>query len=131
NTDINKFIECAKHIEKINQASSVKWFLTSDSKKVIDILSADYGQLIIKGKGNIGHVLSGSNYYSRTVMDVELLSKANEIIITGGSTFGFVSSMKKQILPYFVEGKRNETEQPCRRMNFNKPPRRPQGYSLI
>ncbi|CAF0976282.1 unnamed protein product [Brachionus calyciflorus] len=130
-TDINKFIECAKHIEQINHASSVKWFLTSDSEKIIDTLSADYGHLIIKGKGNIGHILFSSNYYSRTVMDVELLSKANEIIITGGSTYGFVSSMKKQILPYFVEGKRNENEKPCRKMTFNKAPRRPEGYSLI
>ena len=43
------------------------------------------------------HISDDPNGYYRTFLDVELLSKVNdELIITGGSTFGFVAAIKTQ-----------------------------------
>ena len=55
--------------------------------------------------GTITHIIDNPNGYEKAIVDMELLSRCDEIIITGGSTFGFVAAMKSRKLPYFVNGK--------------------------
>ena len=69
-----------------------KWFISTDTEKLYAKLAkTNYWKKIIyvnESLGRIGHVENDSSAYIRTILDIELLSKCNEIIMTGGSTFG-------------------------------------------
>ncbi len=83
------FLDCAKDIELDAGSSSVKWFVTTDSQVLLDKLYAEYGDKIIRVNGTIGHVyesyhLGIERVYEKTILDNELLSLCNEIVITGG-----------------------------------------------
>jgi hypothetical protein len=114
--DTYKFINCSLDIEKnltsydkefSSKYKGIKWFLTSDTNLVIKRLSNEYPDKIIKSDGHIGHVEQDRDAYERSIIDVELLSKCNEIIITGGSTFGWIAAMKMLKLPYYINGGHN------------------------
>ncbi|CAF0871454.1 unnamed protein product [Brachionus calyciflorus] len=122
--DLKLFIRCARYIEKINNATDrAKWFISTDMKNVFPILKKKFGDKVIEGRGKIGHITYDDNTMYRTVFDNEILSKSNEIIITGGSTFGFVASLRQGKMPYFVEGERqNEWNGACNRATFDKGP---------
>ena len=73
----------------INKTKSkkVRWYVTSDSTNVIENLVQKYGNKVITGRGRIDHVEKNSGY-ERAILDIELLSWCDELILTGGSTFG-------------------------------------------
>ncbi|RMZ93360.1 hypothetical protein BpHYR1_034358, partial [Brachionus plicatilis] len=100
--DVPKFIECSHSIVKSLNVTKVKWFVSSDNEKILIFLK-NYSHLIINSFGKIGHIVNDKSNYFRTILDNELLSKSNEMIISGGSTFGFVAALRKHELPYFVE----------------------------
>ncbi len=85
--------------------------LISDNQVVLDKLLKikKYSTRIVYANrtdsGQIGHVETNVKAYTRTILDNELLSKCNELVMTGGSTFGFVASMKMSKMPYFINGK--------------------------
>ena len=109
--DIMRFLLCALHIENEylknikNKAKPVKWYISSDSEEVIKKIGLLFPEKTLYGNGSILHVADDSQGYYRTLIDVEMLSKCDELIHTGGSTFGFVSAMKSFKVPYFVDGK--------------------------
>jgi hypothetical protein len=123
--DFNVFIDCALELEKhATKAKAIKWFVTSDSNEIIQqILASNYKEKLITTNETIGHIEKGKNFYERTILDNELLSKCDEIIITGGSTFGFIASMKRLKLPYYVNGQRNMKK--CRKTELSEPPLTP------
>ena len=95
--DTYKFLNCSFGIEENLTKTipnfelkykGVKWFVTSDSTNVIERLKNEFPNKIITGEGQVGHIESNSNSYPRTILDVELLSRCDELILTGGSTFG-------------------------------------------
>jgi hypothetical protein len=95
--DTYKFLTCSFEIEAnitqtipnfISKYKGVKWFVTSDSADMIDRLKKDYPNKIIDGEGQLGHIDSDQDFYPRTILDVELLSRCNQLILTGGSTYG-------------------------------------------
>ncbi len=95
--DTFKFIDCAVMIEKnltnsINGRNykGVKWFVTSDRADILDRLVKSHPEKIIVSEGIIGHIELNKDSYSRSIMDIELLSNCNELVITGGSTYGNV-----------------------------------------
>lgn len=135
--DTEKFIECALTIEnsflaqKENKNKTVKWFISSDKKWAFNKLKSKLGDKLLESeKGVIGHVQVNSDSYYRTLLDNELLARSNEIIITGGSTFGFVASIRKAQLPFYINGK-SKDQGACSRMSLSKPSQRPQGYAVI
>lgn len=109
--DSLRFINCALQIENEylsanrNNAKPVKWFISSDSEDLLNRLVALYPNKILTAKGDILHVATSPEGYYRTLVDVDLLSKCDEMIHTGGSTFGFVAAMKSFRVPYFIDGK--------------------------
>lgn len=128
----------------------VKWYLSSDSWKAIGMLKTKFEERIVLGKGNLGHTTHFPDTYTRTILDNELLSKCNEIIVTGGSSFGFVAALKTGRLPFFIEGRRkkspaasNQTTQnspdnllddtgdQCQRMRLSRPPKNIYGVALF
>ena len=97
NEDTSKFVNCAMMIEtnltnsiQNRKYKGIKWFVTSDREDVLNRLVKLYPEKIIIGEGKIGHVEDNKNSYPRAIMDVELLSNCNELVITGGSTFGII-----------------------------------------
>lgn len=82
-----------------------------------------------KFAGEIDHIVSNPNGYGRAIFDVEMLSRCDEIIITGGSTFGFIATLKAQKMPFYVEGKRLMKE--CREFNLSAPPTTPQFHAIF
>ncbi|CAF0886271.1 unnamed protein product [Brachionus calyciflorus] len=122
-TNLDTFFQCAEQIEngRFDKNSSVKWFVTSDANYVFKKFKQVYGEKIIEGVGKLGHVLYNQQAYFRTILDNELLARSNEIIITGGSTYGFMASIRKGQLPYYIDGIHGNI--PCRKMIFSSLPR--------
>ena len=91
NKDFKLFIECAQQIESnliTNKYKGIKWFISSDLESIADILREKYPNKIVTGDGVIGHISKNKDSYQRAILDHELLSRCDELIITGGSTFG-------------------------------------------
>ena len=61
----------------------------------------------------------------RAILDVKLLSLCNELIVTGGSTFGWVASMKSLKLPMYINGQNRMNK--CLRASLSDPPSGGQG----
>jgi hypothetical protein len=98
---------------------SVKWFVTSDEEDKLSRLIANYSGKIFTSNGTIAHFVSSTKGYLRTLLDIELMSRADEIIITGGSTYGFMSSLKSGKYPLFVNGRVKAKK--CERFSFSNP----------
>jgi hypothetical protein len=109
--DSLRFINCAFQIENEylraykNNAKPVKWYISSDSEELLKKLVELYPEKTLAGNGSIIHVAASSQGYDRTLIDFDLLSKCDEMIHTGGSTFGYVAAMKSFKVPYFIDGK--------------------------
>ncbi len=118
NVDLNSFIECGLEIEKNRLSSSkvIKWCVSSDSEQTNQYLKQKYPEKIIFGEGLVGHIAEQNKGYSRAIIDVELLSKTDILITTGGSTFGFVSSIKSNRMNYVVNSGKK-----CHLMSMRKP----------
>lgn len=133
--DMEKFFKCAFHIEKINGAKNAKWFLTGDDNDKVEKVMKDYPNKFIMGVGKIAHTsFAGIGSYERAVFDNELLARSNEILFTGGSTFGFTAAFRQNKMPYCVEGRSNELineKEPCRRMTLNRGPKRTYGFIVL
>ena len=114
--DSLRFINCAFQIENEylraykEKAKPVKWFISSDSEDLLKKVVATYPEKALVGNGTIKHVSFDSIGYERTLIDIDLLSKCDELIHTGGSTFGFVAAMKGFKVPYYVDGRKNESK---------------------
>ncbi len=124
NSDYIKwFAQCALSIENRTDVMSlkkkgVKWFVTSDQEWAIHELEKLFPDKIFYGIGHLAHVSEDVNGYKRTLFDSEILSRSNEIIITGSSTFGFLSALKKGIMPFYVNVFNFNQ---CERMNLSWP----------
>jgi hypothetical protein len=131
--DVNSFLSCARMIERENEKiignRTVKWFVSTDNAVFAEEIKANYTDKIVQAVGKIGHVVLNSDAYERSLLDIELLSQCDEVILTGGSTFGFMSSLKKQKRPYFVEGKNLIDE--CKIFKFFAPSRTPRGHAVF
>ncbi len=84
----------------------VKWYISSDSSDVLNKLVKEFPNKIIIGNGLMGHVEEDPNAYERAILDVELMSRCNELVVTGGTTFGKLkideSLKKNQIIKILV-----------------------------
>lgn len=129
--DFQVFMNCARQIEielktESNNSRPVKWYVSSEYEWVIDEIrnmTASEGDKIISGEGKIDHVIKDPNAYERAILDVELLSRCDRLILTGGSSFGFVAAFKNRRRPYYVNGRRSA--QKCVLFDFSEPSRRP------
>lgn len=122
------FIKCAIQIESDLERDNkdfyslykgVKWYVSSDIQLALNILKKKYPNKVIIGRGRGGHIATNPDAYSRAILDIELLSKCDELIMTGGSTFGFVAAMKMLKLPYHINGRMNMTK--CIRTSLSSP----------
>jgi hypothetical protein len=97
-------------IERVNKEitdnRTMKWFVSTDKLAVLaEQIKTNYTDKVVQAAGKIGHVIFDTDAYERALLDIELLSQCDEVIITGGSSFGFMSSLKNQKKPYFIEVK--------------------------
>lgn len=132
-TEHELFVKCAETIENERRNvigdRLVKWFISTDSNEVLESLKFKHGDRILHADGVISHIAYESVGYMRALMDIELLSRCNETVLTGGSTFGFIGSLKSKKFPYYIEGKRGERE--CQRFELFAPPRTPGGAAMF
>ena len=102
----------------------MRWFLISDivsshdgrkpeEESVIKFL-AQYRHKLITF--NDTHGMDGTRV---GIAEVELLAKCDEMIVTGGSTFGYVAVFKAGRLPYIVNGNINMAK--CVKANLSHP----------
>ena len=70
--------------------------------------------------GIVTHVGFDAQGYRRAILDVELLSRCDEIVVTGGSTFGWIAAMKMLKLPFYVIGA--SSMEKCLRAELSNPP---------
>ncbi len=78
----------------------------------------------------MGHVEENPNAYQRAILDVELLAKCDELVLTGGSTYGFVAAMKRKKMPYYVNGN-SAAMVKCERMTLARPSVTPGGSAVF
>jgi hypothetical protein len=67
--------------------------------------------------------------YGTTILDNELMSKSDFLIISGGSTFGFTAAIRKNELPFYVNGRRNQ--QKCFKMKLSEPSITNSGFAVF
>ena len=103
--DLERFIQCSEYLEKnyFNSTKPIKWYLSSDSQDVINTLKGRFPEKIIFGQGEIKHISEQKAGHKRAIIDVELLSRTDILVLTGVSTFGFISSMKSKRFNYVVD----------------------------
>jgi hypothetical protein len=82
----------------------------------------------ISKSGEMLHPETG-NSFEKSIVDNELLSKCDELLITGGSTYGFLAAMRMGRMPLFFNGKRNSRN--CSRMSFTNLATRPNNLAVI
>lgn len=104
---LESVIRCAENLEKkIETNKPIKWYISSDDAGVIGQLRANYPDKVIYADGKIEHIGYGrenaENGFSRVVMDIELLAKTDELIVTSGSSFGIIASMKSGRLTHHI-----------------------------
>lgn len=130
--DIQKFINCAQQIESSqSNINHFKWFIASDSQIELNKILKKYPNRAFALDNNFGR-LEHSNSNRRSLIEVELLSKCNELILTGGSTFGWVAAMKMLKMPFYVNGyEGGETMKTCVRAKLSEPPKRPCNYGKM
>jgi len=117
---------------KKKKLKNFKWFVASDLETQVRKLSILYPDKVITASGKIAHVHFEADAYKRAIIDIELLSKCNELIITGGSTFGWMAAMKTLKLPYYINGlSRSEDMRKCERVNLSRLPKRPTGEAIF
>ena len=135
--DTIKFINCALEIENENRLKnntkdfkSFKWFIASDSSFYLDSILRSYPNKAFTSNGTLSHVAYSSDGYARAILDVELLSRCNELVVTGGSTFGWIAAMKMHRMPLFING--FSLMKKCMRANLsNRVPKTPTNFFVF
>jgi hypothetical protein len=90
--DLILFFECAKSIEaNLKHSKTVKWFISADNEIPVEMIRKIYPGKVPHSFGEIAHVSENLNGYERALVDIELLARSDETIITGGSTFGYIN----------------------------------------
>jgi hypothetical protein len=128
NRDIEEFVACALHLVEAYRKSAgsrkIVWFITSESSRLINNLKIKFPQqTIVVTNGTQGHIGESGpgahqdEIFVRTALDMELLSRCDELITTGGSTYGFLAAIKANRMPYFVSATYKWTH-----ATFNTPP---------
>jgi hypothetical protein len=127
-----KFFNCALDIENEYrqrdtslESNSFRWFLTGDSQEKLNQMISMYPKKAFStSKYSLAHIGEQKTAFHRTLLDVELMSKCNELIFTGGSTYGWLAAMKMLKLPYYIEGKNltKVTMNKCVKTTFSNPP---------
>ena len=133
--DYLKFISCAHEIEKEfllkskKLETTFKWFIATDSDKIRSAIFGSYGEKSFTTNGTVGHSGGGSTeQFKKTVLDIELLSRCDEIIVTGASTFGWTAAMKSLKLPFYLTG---VTMERCQRADLGSQPSNRQGARMF
>ena len=85
-----------------NVAKSVKWYISSDSYEVKRNLQTLHPDKVLLSQGKPLHIAQDKAGYSGAIIDIELLSRTDMIVMTGGSTFGMVSCLKSGRLNYVI-----------------------------
>jgi hypothetical protein len=139
-TDHLKFINCALEIEKEYVSESkranvtFKWLIATDSNPIRKFLFENYKEKSFISNGPqyfLDHSSVGTlEGFRRAVMDIELLSNCDEIIVTSGSSFGWLAAMKMLKLPYFIR-RSSETITKCMRTDLRRLPVNPYGHTSI
>jgi hypothetical protein len=134
NKDDIKFIDCALGIEsEFKDNKPVKWLIVTDMNHMFSKISQLLpNKTMFATSDTTAHGTWYNQKYENAVkimLDIELLSLCDEIIQTSGSTFGFLSAIKAQKLPYYVNGTnqcgdRCKDMKGCEKMTLARPPRR-------
>ena len=133
--DTFKFINCAIKIEneylrtEKKRLKRIRWFVASDSDTQLKRLLDEYPAKVVSTKGKLAHVGFNADAYRRAIIDTELLGRCDELIITGGSTFGWIAAMKTLRLPYYINGLSKMRE--CERVELSRLPVRPKDSAVF
>lgn len=65
---------------------TIKWYVASDEWRPLKQLAEQFKDNIVLGTGVLGHTRLDPGSYERAILDSELLSRCDELIITGGSS---------------------------------------------
>jgi hypothetical protein len=83
------FFECASKVEQAAaKGKTVKWYISADDNNHVEAIKKLYPDKVVTASGRITHVDGDSSGFARALVDIEMLARADEIIITAGSTFG-------------------------------------------
>ena len=131
NDDMQVMMECALGVERrarqrddSNSSSSspikIKWYVATDEAYVKRQISERYPGRVIFHEQDVLH--RPRDHSESIIFDIELLSRAHELILTGGSTFGFTAAIKAARMPLYVNTRQNATR--CLRMSLASLPAR-------
>ena len=112
-----RMIECALEIENIARFElgykKIKWYVATNHWNTIASLAVEYPNKIIRIDRDLNAV-GNIRYW----IDLELMSRSDEIIIQGGYVTGFVAAMKSENMPFYIG--QNVTK--CQRLDLGRVP---------
>ncbi len=68
---------------------------------------------------NVNQTVQVDDYETLRLIEIDLLSKCDQMIVTGGSTFAYIAVFKSGRFPFVVNGGRNMTK--CFKANLTNP----------
>ena len=89
--------------KKPRRVRQVKWYVSTDKSQLISYLEKKYVNKTITGSGDIMHIMGGAGY-ERALLDNEMLSLCDELIVTGGSSFGMLAAIRMNRMPLHFNG---------------------------
>ena len=117
--------------KKETQATRDRFVGSSDSNAVLEELQkaiqgiTNQTDKAIVAKGITGHILQNPNVYKRVLFDQEVLARTDALVITGGSTYGFVAMIKLGKLQYSLDFTSDNTDsekvKQCKKVTFSDP----------
>jgi len=107
--DLNRFFECSlavatnKHAKQVR--SSVLFYISTDNDHVLTVAKQVLGNTRVIHQ-NIGERLYGvrapDEDWEAPVIDNLILRKCDELVVTQGSTFGYLAHATADIIPYMI-----------------------------
>ena len=108
-TDVHKylapFVQCALHIEALSRPGYVpaRWFVVSEEPKVVkELLASEYASKLVRLDVDAANSALLERRDTRDLVNYELLSRCNAIIVANTSTLAFLAAMRARFKPYLV-----------------------------
>jgi hypothetical protein len=122
------FVECVLQLhEHVTFAMKIPdekilWFVATDDESLAQMIRNHYPNRVITAVGSIGDATENGGFYRRAILDSELLSRCDDLVITGGSTFGLLAAMRAGRMPVYYNPSSDSNK--CPRMTFTEIPNR-------
>ena len=113
NAGLRVYLECALALETMPELQNgAKWLVICNNANLRNLIANEYPDKILQIK------YDALNAVEKHIVEIELLSRCDELIITGGSNLGLIAAMKSGKLPLLVDFSNDKAVEKCYRLDL-------------